>query len=69
MGISIITGHFIPKIHSDKFWATFVESSIDLFWGRFFGYKEGWRDRAHRNPGNRPEANGEGANTRPETEL
>jgi hypothetical protein len=30
MGISIIAGHFISKIHSDKFWATFVKSSIDL---------------------------------------
>jgi hypothetical protein len=31
MGISIIAGHFISKIHSDKFWATFAETSIDLF--------------------------------------
>jgi len=34
-----------------------------------FDYKEEWRDRAQWNSGNPPSADGNGANTRPETEL
>jgi len=52
-----------------RFSATFAASSNILSEKRLFGYKEGRRERAQRNPGNQLLIDRKGANTRPETEL